>query len=353
MFLRKGMLFQIIGLSLILILLIGCVSGCGHTVNGENLTNAEESISETEEESADTQESSPISSAQALKEKKLKQFKRANADISVIKEGDVKNILIIGQDRRASQKDKMRSDSMMIFSINTVTNEINLISLMRDMYIPCADGKEGMINLTYLNGGPELLEQTIEMNFGIYIDNYVETDFWRFMDLFTCLGDIELELSVGEAEAVNSAFGAAHMEYFDEQLTQPSCFLTGGINYLNPEQLLDYCRVRQNIGGDWARTERQRKAIIATYNKLNNMSYAGLIRLIKENAKLFCTDMDVEDMLGYYYWLKKNDINQINSYRLPLEGTYTQEIREGSLSVLIPQIEPNKSAIQQYVYGDS
>ena len=31
--------------------------------------------------------------------------------------------------------------------------------------------------------------------------------------------------------------------------------------------------------------------------------------------------------------------------------TYTQEIREEELHVLIPQIEPNRDAMMQYIYG--
>lgn len=333
----------------ILIVLCGCGRNEGKTIVQSEAENDHESLMTTANDSSVL----PVSTGDAIKQKKLKQFIKAGADTKVMADSDIKNILIIGQDRRESHKSEMRSDCMMIFSINTITNEINLVSFMRDMYIPCADGKDGMINLTYLNGGAELLSQTIEMNFGIHIDNYIETDFWRFMDLFNSIGDIELELSAGEADAVNAAFAPAHIEYYNEKLTQPSCFLTSGINYLGPEQLLDYCRVRQNIGGDWARTERQRKTIIATYNKLNDMSYAGLIRLIKDSAHYLSTDMDVADMLGYYYWLKKNGITQINGYRLPLEGTYTQEIREGSLNVLVPQIEPNKNAIQQYIYGNA
>ena len=81
------------------------------------------------------------------------------------------------------------------------------------------------------------------------------------------------------------------------------------------------------------------------------MSYAGLIRLIKESGHYLSTDMDIADMLGYFYWLKKNDITQINSYQIPLEGTYTQEIREEDLHVLVPQIAPNRDAMMQYIYG--
>ena len=334
---------------LIMILILGLCSACERIdANGNGLASI---LQDEETNSVVEARQKPMTTEQMLKNKKLKQFNQAGADLSVLKNDDVKNILIVGQDRRAGDKAEMRSDSMMIFSINTATNAISLVSLMRDMYIPCADGKDGIINLTYLNGGAELLEQTIEMNFGVSIDNYIETDFWRFMDLFDAIGPVDVELSAEEAGYINDMSKNARVQHYDYGNEKPVWTLHAGINSLDPEQMLSFCRVRKDIGGDWGRTERQRRAITATYNKLNNMSYAGLIRLIKESGHYLSTDMDIADMLGYFYWLKKNDITQINSYQIPLDGTYTQEIREEDLHVLVPQIAPNRDAMMQYIYG--
>ena len=338
---------------LVIVMAVFMLSGCGQ----EAYTPMEASESEDMNDQMSIEDTYnndfgiPMNTEEALKAKKLKQFTRNGANTSVMKDGDIKNILIIGQDRRAGDKEEMRSDSMMIFSINTLTNEINLVSLMRDMYIPCADGKDGIINMTYLNGGAELLCQTIEMNFGVHIDNYIETDFWRFMDLFDHIGPVDVELTAVEAAYLNDMTKNVRVQHYDYGDEKPVWSLFGGVNSLDPEQMLSFCRVRKEIGGDWARTERQRRFITATYNKLNNMSYAGLIRLIKECAHFLSTDMDTADMLGYFFWLKKNDISQINGYRLPLDGTYTQEVREEVLNVVVPQIEPNRNAMLQYIYG--
>ena len=336
---------------LLILFSLSMLSGCGRTGSSFNPSDGESEFEEAIKQSDSGTEKKTITSGIALKQRKLKQFQRANADTSVIENEDIKNILIVGQDRRASQKEEMRSDSIMIFSINTITNEINLISLMRDMYLPCADGKEGMINLTYLNGGAAMLSQTIEMNFGIHIDHFIETDFWRFMDLYEQIGPVDVDLTEEEAPYLNDMTKNSFVPHYDRGDTKPVWNLHSGINAMDPEQLLCFCRARQNLGGDWARTERQRRTIISTYNKLNSMSHAELIRMIQENGHYLNTDMDIHDMLGFFYWLKKNDIIQINSYRIPLDGTDTQEIREGVLNVLIPQMEPNRQALQQYIYG--
>lgn len=330
------------------------ISGCGrgHTpivsesdanVSGSAVDTAYHNNSDSAQEHESTQDT--------IKRKKEQQLIKAGAITDIMKEGDIKNILLIGQDRRPGDKAQMRSDSMMIFSINNVTHSINLVSLMRDMYIPCADGKEGMINLTYLNGGAELLEKTIENNFGIHIDNYAEVDFQRFMTLFDLIGPIDVEVTEAEANIINNRKTNHRIAYYDYGDETPSWNLHAGINSLDPEQMLSFCRVRKEIGGDWARTERQRRAVKATYDKMMNLSMAGLIRNIKNSQNLFNTDMTLEEMLGYVYVLKKNEITEIKGYRIPLDGTYTQEVREETLHVIIPEIQPNKDAIQQYIYG--
>ena len=347
-------------LVVLLVFLLSLCSGCGRATNhvdveysGEDYLElgSPKSNEEDTERNPELTITPQMTTQEMLHVKRLRQFVRADANTEILDENTVKNILVVGQDRRAGDKEEMRSDSMMIFSINTATNQINLVSLMRDMYIPCADGKDGMINLTYLNGGAQLLEQTIELNYGIHIDNYIEVDFWRFMDLFDAIGPISVDITPQEAVALNKMVTNGRFAHYDYGDETPVWTVPSGNTVLDPEQLLAFCRMRENIGGDWARTERQRRVMITTYNMLNSLSYSTLIKMIKSCAKYFNTDMDVADMLGYFYWLKKNGITQINGYRLPLEGTYTQEIREGSLNVLVPQIEPNKNAIQQYIYG--
>ena len=342
---------------LISFILATFISGCGRNQPSDpsemEISFFESSMEYTAKEMIDDNSNNEehLTTQETIKRKKEQQLIKAGAVTDIMKEGDIKNILLIGQDRRPGDKAQMRSDCMMIFSINNKTKSINLLSLMRDMYIPCADGKEGMINLTYLNGGAELLKKTIEDNFGIHIDNYVEVDFQRFMALFDMIGPIDVEVTEAEANIINNMKTNHRIAYYDYGNETPVWNLHAGINSLDPEQMLSFCRVRKDIGGDWARTERQRRAVKATYEKMMNLSMAGLIRNIKDSQSLFKTDMSLEEMLGYVYILKKNEIMNIQGFRIPLDDTYTQEIREETLHVIIPELEPNKEAAMKYIYG--
>ena len=98
-------------------------------------------------------------------------------DTNVLSDDDIKNILIIGQDRREGETGRTRSDTMIICSINTKTNKIYLTSLMRDMYVPIPGYGANRINAAYVFGGMDLLDSVIEQDFGVKIDGNVEVDF--------------------------------------------------------------------------------------------------------------------------------------------------------------------------------
>ena len=123
-----------------------------------------------------------------------------NADnISIMKDDDVKNILLIGQDAREGEG-RQRSDSMILCSINTKTKKIVLTSLMRDMYVQIPGYSSNKLNAAYCFGGMELLDQVIENNFGITIDGNVAVDFFGFMDAMSVIGNLDIELTAEEAE---------------------------------------------------------------------------------------------------------------------------------------------------------
>ena len=80
---------------------------------------------------------------------------------------DVKNIILIGQDRRPTETEPARSDSMILCSINKKTNKITLISFMRDMYVPIEGYSDNRINAAYNYGGASLLKETLQKDFGV------------------------------------------------------------------------------------------------------------------------------------------------------------------------------------------
>ena len=79
--------------------------------------------------------------------------------------GNIVNILLVGQDAREGQGGQ-RSDSMIVCSINKTKRTVTLISIMRDTYVQIPGYGGNRINAAFAFGGYDLLDKTIEENFG-------------------------------------------------------------------------------------------------------------------------------------------------------------------------------------------
>ena len=259
-----------------------------------------------------------------------------NADIEVMKDKDVSNILLIGQDRREGQG-RQRSDSMIICSLNKKTNKIILTSVMRDMYVPIPGYSDNRINAAYQFGGMELLDRVMEESLGVHIDANVEVDFEGFINCMAEIGNIDMQLNEEEAKYLNDANGWN---------------LQAGYNSLTPEQALAFSRVRYVGHSDWERTDRQRRVIISAFNNVKGLSIPELISLTDRIFPNVTTDMTNSEILGYVYTVVTNKMTTIDSNRLPAEGTYTCETLRKGMEVLVPDLKANAECLKEYIYKE-
>ena len=276
------------------------------------------------------------------------QFGLGTANADLINDPNITNILLIGQDRRSGDKAEMRSDAMIVCSINNKTNSIVLTSLMRDMYLPIPGYGYGLLNSTYLIGGFDLLNKTIEKNFGIPIHGNLEVDFTRFVELMDIVGPITLNLSEEEATFLNNMQGTNWAKQSGSQYAGDG--LVVGDNSMNSKQVLLYCRMRKNVGGDWGRTDRQRKVIMACFSKLKSSGPKSILSFAHQAMPLLTTNMTNTSIIKLAYAASSYKMNSKQSYRIPYEGSYTQEIKEETLHVLVPDLAKNRKAIQDYIY---
>lgn len=248
----------------------------------------------------------------------------------------IKNILLIGQDRRPGEL-RARSDSMILCSLNEYTKEITLTSLMRDMYVPFpGDYSANRINAAYAFGGMSLLDRLIEEDFGVTIDGNVEVDFDGFIQVMNMIAPLEIDLKDYEVWYMNR---------------WTNWGLHEGVNALNGEQLLSYARMRYAGKADWERTERQRRVLTLAFDKVKNMSLTELTDLANAALPCMTTDLSNAEIINLIYTVLTNRMQMAETHRLPVEGTYTAEIIYG-MDVLVPDLEANSEYLHRYIYGD-
>lgn len=238
-------------------------------------------------------------------------FKALNND-------ELVNILLIGQDRREGEG-RQRSDAMILCSFNPKTNNLSMISFLRDLYVQIPGYEDNRLNAAYAYGGFELLRQTLNTNFGIMIDGCLEADFNSFEKIIDTVGGVNIELTSAEAEIVGN--GA----------TEGLCTLSG-------EQALTYARIRK-IDSDFQRTARQRAVINSVLEGIKNSSLSELAVLVNEILPLLTTDMTDEELMSFAATIYASSFSRVTteSYSIPSSGNY-KNARINGMAVLVPDL---------------
>ncbi len=249
----------------------------------------------------------------------------------------VTNILIIGQDTR-TPGERERSDSMIVISLNWDTEDINMISIMRDLYVQIPGYSDNRINASYQFGGAELLDEVIEKNFGVHIDYNVEIDFTGFKEIIDYLDGVYVTLTSTEAS------------YFQKK----GYDAVEGINHMDGDFALEYARTRYvataTEANDFGRTERQRAVIESIFEAYNDVSMREKISTIYQMLDLVKTDMSNSQIISLLYQALSLNISGLGSYRIPIDGGYTDQVIR-SMEVLVPDLEANRTAFSQMIAG--
>jgi polyisoprenyl-teichoic acid--peptidoglycan teichoic acid transferase len=120
--------------------------------------------------------------------------------------GEPANYLLVGTDSREGideddpdaggflgdgQRGCDCTDTIMVLRVDPEEKDAHILSFPRDLWLPIADGTTGRINGAHAKGEQVLID-TIEDNFGITINHYVEIDFVGFEQLVDAVGGIPM-----------------------------------------------------------------------------------------------------------------------------------------------------------------
>ena len=238
-------------------------------------------------------------------------------EIAPLMDDDLLNILLVGQDRRPGEG-RQRSDTMILCSVNAKTKKISMISFLRDLYVQIPGYTDNRLNAAYVFGGFPLLKDSLKKNFGITVDGCFEVDFNGFTSLIDQIGGVDISLSAAEARVV----GGGTVE---------------GENHLNGELALKYARIRK-IDSDFQRTNRQRKVLLACYEKVKRSSMKDLLSLLDQALPYLSTDLTNTQI----YTIATKLFSMfgkatITTNHIPPDGTYTNVYIRG-MAVLYPDL---------------
>lgn len=247
---------------------------------------------------------------------------------------DVINILIIGLDT-VSTDENTRSDTMLMFSVDTKSRQIKLTSFLRDTYAYIPGYGTAKLNAACTYGGVQLVCDTIEYNFGIRIDAYIKTGYDMFLRVIEAIGGITVD-EIDSAETLALSY---------EGFTVPE----GKNTVLTSEEALAYCRIRKGQD-DFFRTERQREVISATLSKISEMSPDRIIRIARDIAGDIQCSFTKEELIQTAIKVLPCITNIIPEMSVPVQGTWRNDTINGQ-AVLLADLEENKQKLNEFLYN--
>jgi LCP family protein required for cell wall assembly len=264
-------------------------------------------------------------------------------------EEGVYNILLLGEEAIGSGDGRGRTDVMVVATMNTNTKKLRLTSLMRDMYVQIPGYNGNKLNSAYEKGGLDLLYETIALNFDLHLDGCVKVNFSKFEKIIDELGGLDIELTQGEADYLNSTNYISNPAYRD---------VVAGMQHLNGNQVLGYSRVRKRStitgnNNDYGRTDRHRIVLNAIFEKYKSKSKAELASLMFKFLPMITTDIDsknFEMLLNAYFDMGTTEIQQL---RIPADGTFSDDVKIRGMDVLIPNFDENIDILHQFVFDDT
>lgn len=341
---RRGARAALIGLSVFLGLVLAVMAGVAiYATRLMNLVNrvGDEPLQTLSQEQLDELLSDEVlppeeqGGAVVLQPEQVQWGEQTQHNISV--SDDVRNFLLIGQDARGDYR--ARSDTMILVTVNKRTHTITLTSILRDLYVQIPGYQDNKINAAYPAGGMELLNEVLEVNFGIPVDANVEVDFGRFAQVINTVGGVDLELREDEAAHINKEVGYGG--------------LGAGVMHLDGNQALSYSRIRYlDRDADFSRTNRQRKVINAIIEKFRSAKLTELVEMVEQLLPMVTTDMTNGEMLAYATELfPVLEDCTIVSQRIPEDGAYELAMIRG-MSCVVADMDAARALVERTLAGE-
>ena len=163
-------------------------------------------------------------------------------------------------------------------------------------------------------------------------------DFAAFRHVIHELGGVDVELTEAEAEYLVRAYKHGAVAK-----------VVPGMQTLTGAQALAYTRIRQDAAADFGRTQRQRTVMQAILTKAKTKSYNQLTELAGTVMPYITTDLSNEEIIGCMSDVILMGTITLDQQRIPLDNSYTQD-RVNNQAVLIPNMETNKAALQDFIF---
>lgn len=228
------------------------------------------------------------------------------------------NVLVLGIDKSVEREasGSFRTDTMILVSINFKTMDVDMISIPRDSYVKLY-GKNGQLidpidpfnkvnaafslggSLKY--GGYESAKNTVSALFGgIPVSHYVSFDMNAVKLIVDAMGGVDYDVDI--------------------EVTMDGRTLSPGMQHLDGQMVLDYCRQRKG-SSDVARSDRQQRILMAIFSQMKSTGQiANLPKIYRAVEDSIVTDLSFEQICSLSLIALRMDAGQLERHMV--DGAY-------------------------------
>lgn len=228
------------------------------------------------------------------------------------------NVLVLGIDKSVEREasGSFRTDTMILVSVNFKTMDVDMISIPRDSYVKLYN-KNGTlldpvdpfnkVNAAFslggsLNhGGYKSAENTVSALFGgIPVNYYVSFDMNAVKLIVDAMGGVDYDVDI--------------------DVTMDGRTLSPGMQHLDGQAVLDYCRQRKG-SSDVARSDRQQRMLMAIFQQMKSTGQiANLPKIYQAVQDSIVTDLSFEQICSLSLIALRMDSSQLERHMV--EGSY-------------------------------
>ncbi|MBS5429854.1 MAG: LCP family protein [Lachnospiraceae bacterium] len=262
------------------------------------------------------------------------------------------NIALFGTDSRegaAENGEPVRSDTIIVASLNNETKEVKLVSVYRDTMLEQEGQHYDKANVAYAQGGPEEAVNMLNRNLDLDIEDYVSVNFLAMADVVDALDGVDIELTDEEVVHMNNyCVETSEVTGKSYERIEPE---VGGTYHLNGVQAVSYARIRYTAGGDFTRTERQRLLIEKVVEKAKDAGIVKINEIIDAVLPEVSTSLSASEILQMAVGVF--DYTLGDSKGFPFDSATPESVPGYSGSYVVPVgLENNVIQLHEFLFPD-
>lgn len=191
-------------------------------------------------------------------------------------------VLLLGTDGRPGETD-YRADTIILARVDPRTKHLTLLSIPRDTKVEWK-GSTMKINGVHTYDGAAGMVQVVSDLFDVKIAHYAEVSFDGLSTITDAMGGVTVDVD---------------QYMFDDENFDVVTELQPGVQKLNGEQALFYCRCRHFPDGDYTRMRHQRTFIKAMLSQImSSYDPVTIVNLVNATADVVTTDCTVDEIVS-------------------------------------------------------